>query len=307
MNSNGSQNQSRSTSEGVVFPWQRGWLALKAIWPQMVYISVGTIAIPQCILSWYFSMRAAEVGSKFEKTGSDSLNAMLGIMEHFSSQYFAWLLCVGCLGVLGYFSVVALSLDILNGQNIRLMRSLKTGLKTLFPSGLLGILVASGLLLSSFQLFLFLPGFQIFAQFFLLILSVLLLAWPVLLVQSPRKPVLTLMRALKLTYVEGSGVSKWSVFFTLLTYQMALLTLISLINLGEISLVELDQRFSIPRALWVQSLTFAPFGIPVLCSQVIGWILLSVCSSTFAVFSTSFIFDIKISALKRISRIEILV
>jgi hypothetical protein len=116
-----------------------------------------------------------------------------------------------------------------------------------------------------------------------------------------------MMSALKLRYAVDTGITKWSVFFTLLTYYMALLSLFSLISILELQLLNLDQRLHIPRELWMSSNSLFPFGFVSALVSILGWLLISLCLTVFAVFSTSYLFDLKQAALRKISKIEVLV
>ncbi len=307
MNPNESESSSPRQTEEIVFPWQRGWVALKSIWPQLVYISIGTIAIPQFLVSWAFSIRASQVGTQFSEAIAPGFNNTLKILEHFSSQYFAWILLAGVFGLVGYFASIALTFQSLYGYKPKLGFSLRTGIKTALPSGLIGfiLLVIAGLV--SLQLFLIIPSLQVFIQFLALIVSVLIIAWPIMLVESPRYPAKTLASALKLTYVRDTGTTKWSAFFTLLTYHMALLSLFSLTSLLELQVHNLDQRLHIPRSTWLASTPLFPFGYMPMLANLLSWLLISLCLGIFAVFTTTFIFDLKRAALRKISKIEVLV
>jgi hypothetical protein len=110
-----------------------------------------------------------------------------------------------------------------------------------------------------------------------------------------------------MAYVEQSGVSRWSAFFMLLTYEMSLMALLSLLRFGKEQLAALDLALHLPRQVWFVTSSWMPFGLTTWMIEGLFLTLLSLLVGTFAIFTSSFIFDLRQMSQRSGLKIELLV
>jgi hypothetical protein len=142
------------------------------------------------------------------------------------------------------------------------------------------------------------PGFGIISQLLLITLCVVGVAAPILLVMNPRVGK-AVGESLKMEYTKGSGMTRWSAYFVLLTYEMLLLGSLSLVGAGVNALNHLDNRMALPRSVWFVTSDSFPFGVVPMLTEGVSTVLSTILFALFAIMTTSFIAD-----LKRIGRLR---
>jgi hypothetical protein len=100
-------------------------------------------------------------------------------------------------------------------------------------------------------------------------------------------------------YAKGSGMTRWSAYFVLLTYEMLLLGSLSLLGAGVNALNHLDNRMGLPRSVWFVTNEAFPFGVVPMLTEGLSTVLSTLLFAFFAIMTTSFVAD-----LKRIGRIH---
>lgn len=93
-------------------------------------------------------------------------------------------------------------------------------------------------------------------------------------------------------YVRESGVSRWSAFFVLLTYQMGLIGVMTLLKHGQDQLLLLDIGVQVKRSLWFKVSSWWPFGMVTLVIEGLSSLLLGIILGAFALFTSCFIFEL---------------
>ena len=299
------RNEASTRPEGGPFPWQRGWTALKTVWPQLLYISIAAIAIPQFGIFTLFALRAWDFGRTSGE--ADTLMELLALLEGFAIAYFSFYLLGLILAAIAYLSLVAAVREVQEGRPAQTWTALRQGLRAFFPGGLFALVLILLLGLGLVQFLVIVPALGFLAQFFLIAFTVLLSALPVLLCLEPRAPARALSQALRMAYVEQSGVSRWSAFFMLLTYEMSLMALLSLLRFGKEQLAALDLALHLPRQVWFVTSSWMPFGLTTWMIEGLFLTLLSLLVGTFAIFTSSFIFDLRQMSQRSGLKIELLV
>ncbi|MBC7530301.1 MAG: hypothetical protein H7318_01920 [Oligoflexus sp.] len=274
-----------------IHPWKRAWQTLKAIWPQLVYISLVCMSIPQYLLFYFSSRRAFDLGQAFEIKQAISFENALGVLQDFAFHYISvgWLVCV--LFLLGCFTAVALCLQVARSEPRSLNAALKSGAQGLFPKGLAflfgGLLLSLLLLNISIQIF---PGSIV--RFLAMVSGVLLSALPTLMVLDRQKPMNAFKNALFLDYVSFTGMSKWSVFFLLLTFQLLAFNAVALLEWLNSYILEIDVHLHISRELLFQPSAAFPFGKWVWLTEGIFSLGLAFITMAFVVLNTSFVYEL---------------
>jgi len=274
------------------FPWQRGWSIFKAIWPQLIYISVAAIAIPQYLVYWITAQRAAHAVQDWSTNPPLGFFNLLQKVETFSLFSVSLIIAAGILAFWGYLSWVTAAFHHIDGQKVETLPVFKKSLRNL-PRSLLtffmfflvlvlfGFLTAAGI------------GFGIISQLILITLCVMASAAPVLLVMDSAGSGRILSASLRMEYTRGSGMSRWSAYFVLLTYEMLLLGSLSLVQAGVDALNHLDMKMSLPRAIWFVSNQNFPFGVVPMLTEALAISLSALLFSLFAIMTTSFVADLR--------------
>ncbi len=274
-----------------IYPWKKAWQTTKAIWPQLVYISLSCMSIPQYLLFVFSSQKAAERGADFAVKNALTLENGFGILRSFLADYLSVAWIAGSLFLIGGFSIIALIGQVSRHEEPSTPKALRTALRTLFPFGLAYILVLA--IASMFSLKIAVQIFPAQAiKFFGLIALILLSALPTLLVIEPRGLMRATRQALRMSYAEFTGVSKWSIFFLLMTYQILAMNLIALAEWGSLELSRLDFALGLPRESFFQVSERAPFGMSVYFTEILNVLGFTISISGFLVLSGSLVFEI---------------
>jgi hypothetical protein len=293
----GNRNEAPVEAARGPFPWQRGWSLFKAIWPQLVYISMAAIAIPQYLVYWMSSLRAARTVQEMQTLTKPDFFSLLATVEAFSLSSLAELAIAAILALWGYLAWVTAAFTHLDGQPVSTLAVLKQSLR-LLPKWIMTFLLFGILLFMLIFLTAAGSGFGIISQLLLITVCVVGVAAPVLLVMNPRVGQ-AVGGSLRMEYTRGSGMTRWSAYFVLLTYEMLLLGCLSLVGAGVNALNHLDSRLGLPRSAWFVTNEAFPFGIIPMLTEGLGTVLSALLFALFAIMTTSFIVD-----LKRIGRIR---
>lgn len=274
-----------------IYPWKKAWQTLKAIWPQLVYISLVCMSIPQYLLFGLSSKKAFELSQAFQIKQAISFENALIVLKDGLVHYvsFGWIVAV--LFFIGTFTAIALCLQHARNEPIAINVAFKTGMRGLFPKGLaflvVGALASLALLNIAIQIF---PGQMI--RFLAMIAGVLLSALPTLMVLERRHPFAAMKRVLFLDYVEFSGTTKWSAFFLLLTFQLLALNAFALVEWLTAYLLEIDVHLHLARELIYQPSPDFPFGkmlwaVEAIASIGFAWVMM-----VLIVLNTSFVYEL---------------
>ncbi len=293
----GNRNEAPVEAARGPFPWQRGWSLFKAIWPQLVYISMAAIAIPQYLVYWMSANRAAKAVQDINTLTAPDFFSLLSLVESFSLYSMLELIVAGILALWGYLAWVTAAFTHLDGYKVETWPVLQKSLR-LLPKWILTFLLFGILLFMLLFLTAAGPGFGIVSQLLLITLCVVGVAAPVLLVMQS-KVGHAVGGSLRMDYTKGSGMTRWSAYFVLLTYEMLLLGSLSLVGAGVNALNHLDSRMGLPRSLWFVTSENFPFGVIPMLTEGLSTVLGSILFALFAIMTTSFVVD-----LKRIGRIR---
>lgn len=274
-----------------LLPWQKGWQTLKAIWPQLIYISLLTVSIPQCLLAWIQARKAFEAGASFDFKPTFSLAESLIFLKDFVVAYIGWAILLFLIGFWGYLTAIALVLQRKRSLPLSIPSAAFDALKAL-PRGILILAIAFGSAFFLLQLALQIPGVGFFLQFLIILVAVVLAGLPVLLLVEPKSPLRTLRSALRMSYAVNSGYGRWSTFFVILSFEMLLMGGYSLLDFLVMKLNFLDVSLSLPRELWAQSTDFFPFGIVPALVDLLKFTLEGLLAMSFATFTASFILEL---------------
>lgn len=281
------------------FPWQRGWSIFKAIWPQLIYISMAAIAIPQYLAYWLNAQRAAKAVHDINTVPFNGFFPLLDRVELFSSFNALNFIITAFFAVWGYLALVTAAFAHIDGHKVEFVPTLLKSLRHFIPRGFLTFLLFLLPLFLIAVLVMVSPGLGIVLQLFLITLCVVAAAAPVLLVMDYRSARRIFGAALKMEYTKGSGMSRWSAYFVLLTYEMLLLGSLSLVQAGAHALNHLDTRMNLPRTVWFVTSDAFPFGVVPMLTEGLAIALSALLFAMFAIMTTSFVAD-----LKRIGRIR---
>lgn len=294
----GNRTEAPAESARSPFPWQRGWSLFKTIWPQLIYISMAAIAIPQYLVYWMSALRAANAVHTLHNTIPQDFLTMLTRVESFSIYSILELLIAGLLALWGYLAWVTAAFTQIEDDKVALAAVLKKSLRLLpkwfFTAVIFAILLFMLLFLTAAG-----PGFGIISQLLLITLCVLGAAAPVLLVMNPHRIRQVVGGSLRMEYTRGSGMTRWSAYFVLLTYEMLLLGSLSIVEAGVNALNHLDSRLNLPRSVWFVTSDAFPFGVVPMLTEGLSIVLSALLFGLFAVMTTSFVAD-----LKRIGRLR---
>jgi hypothetical protein len=295
----GTRNEAPQESARGPFPWQRGWSIFKTIWPQLIYISMTAIAIPQYFVYWTSARRAAKVAHDISSDMPISFFPLLERVESFSLTGLLELVVAALLALWGYMAWVTAAFTHIDGESVDTVSVMKKSLGLLMPKGLLTFFIYGLLLIGLVVLTAAGPGFGIISQLLLITLCVVAAGAPVLLVMDPRSILRVVSGSIRMEYTRGSGMSRWSAYFVLLTYEMLLLGSLSLVQTGINTLNHLDHTFNLPRNLLFVANDIFPFGIVPMLTEGLATVLSALLFALFAIMTTSFVAD-----LKRIGRIR---
>lgn len=287
-----------------ILPWQKGWQTLKAIWPQLVYISIVTVSIPQCLLAWTQARKAWSQGAYFDFNPLFSLADGLLLLKSFVLSYLPYAILAFLLGFWGYLSVIAIVLQRKRGTAPGILPACLEALKAL-PRGTLLLAMAFGASIFAMQLVMQIPGAVFLLQFLIIFAAVLMAGLPVLLIVEPKSPLRVLRSALRMSYVDNSGFSRWSAFFVLLSFEMLLIGGSTLVDWLVLKLNFLDVSSGLPRELWTKHSELFPFGIIPALTEVLKYFLEGLLAMSFAAFTASFVLELSYRS-RRGERIEVL-
>lgn len=282
-----------------LFPWQRAWSILKANWPQLIYISLAAIAIPQCLSSWIMQQGLVSLTLPWQSGSDTGFFSILRQMEAFFLTSGLNLLIIFFLFSLGYLSFIQVALHSQDSTRPHWLSILRVSLTLLLGKGLLLSLLFFLSILGLGLLGTMGPGLGFLAQILLMTLCVLAAAAPVLLVLERRSPFQLMLMTVKMSYTQATGMSKWSAYFILLSYEMLLLGFLTLTEAGFGAFQHLDQSLGFPKSLWFHTAEALPFGVIPFLLEILGLTLSSFLFAVFAVLTTSFIAD-----LTRIGRVK---
>jgi hypothetical protein len=293
----GNRNEAPVEAARGPFPWQRGWSLFKAIWPQLIYISMAAIAIPQYLVYWMSATRAARTVHEIQAQTSPDFFSLLERVEAFSLYSIVELIIAGILALWGYLAWVTAAFTHLDGYKVETLPILQKSLR-LLPKWILTFVLFGILLFMLVFLTAAGTGFGIISQLLLITLCVVGVAAPVLLVMS-RRVGYAVGGSLRMEYTKGSGMTRWSAYFVLLTYEMLLLGCLSLLGAGINALNHLDSRMGLPRSVWFATSEAFPFGVVPMLTEGLSTLISTLLFALFAIMTTSFVAD-----LKRIGRIH---
>jgi hypothetical protein len=274
-----------------LYPWKKAWQSLKAIWPQLIYISLVCMSIPQYLLFIFSAQKAFELSQPFRINQTISLENSMGVLREFILAFISVGWIVGLLFLLGVFAAIALCIQHARFETPSLPRALKEGFKTLFPKGLLFIialaLVTLLLLNVAAQL---IPGQAL--KLITLVATVLGSALPVLMLLHQKRSSEALRSALRMNYANFTGMSKWSVFFLLLTYQLIAWNFVALLEWISASLLTLDIPLRLSRELVFAPSPAWPFGKAIYFVEALVSIGLSFVVLLFVVLNATFVLEL---------------
>lgn len=274
-----------------VYPWKKAWQTSKVIWPQLVYISLVCMSIPQYLLFIFSTAKAHELGQPLKINQPISLENGIGVLRDFALHYASvgWMVVV--LFLVGAFTAIALSGQVARSEPISVLLALKSARRALFPKGLIFLVVfgLGGLLTLNIAVQVF-PG-QIL-KFLALILGVLISAVPTLMTIDRSRPFAAFTGALRMNYVTSTGMSKWSAFFLLLTYQLLALNFIALTEWISASLLQLDITLHVGREGFFASSQAWPFGKAIYIVEGFYTLAFSLITMAFLVLNSSFIYEL---------------
>ncbi|MCX6129971.1 MAG: hypothetical protein NTX25_13030 [Proteobacteria bacterium] len=295
----GIQNKTQPERSRGPFPWQRGWAVVKATWPQLIYISMTAIAIPQYSLYLLSAHRAAGLVNELKANPVHGFLPLLEIVEKFSFSSILQIIGGALFAIWGYLAWVTSAWYCIDGQKVKTPVILARTVRTLLPSGLLTLFLFGLSLICLLTLTAALPALAFITQLLLISLCVLITAAPVLLVIDRPSARRVLGASLRLDYTHGTGVTRWSAYFILLSYEMLLMGSLSLIQAGLDALNHLDLKLGIARSTWFHISPDFPFGVLPMVMEGLAICLSAFVFAIFAVMSTCYIAD-----LKRIGRIR---
>jgi hypothetical protein len=258
---------------------------------------MAAIAIPQYLVYWTSALRAAKTVQEMNAQTPQDFFSLLARVESFSLYSMIELGVAGLLALWGYLAWVTAAFTHLDGEKVETVPVLKKSLR-LLPRWILTFLAFGILLFTLLFLTAAGPGFGIISQLLLITLCVVGVAAPVLLVMHPRVG-RAVGGSLRMEYTKGSGMTRWSAYFVLLTYEMLLLGSLSLVGAGVNALNHLDSRMGLPRSAWFITNDAFPFGIIPMLTEGLSTLLSTILFALFAIMTTSFVVD-----LKRIGRIR---
>lgn len=274
-----------------VYPWKKAWQTAKAIWPQLVYISLLCMSIPQYLLFIISTQKAFEYGQAFELKNQISLENSLEVLRGFAGSVISVGWIVAVLFLVGAFTVIALVGQVSRSEVVSTKDALGVALRSLFPRGIV------------FMLFLFLGSLLMvnilvqllpvqLLKFLALFVSVLLTALPALMVVGRQRPLEAFRQSLRMSYADGTGISKWSVFFLLLTFQLLAVNFVALVEWLGISLSQLDLPMAVSREVFFQTSESSPFGKMIYVSEALFSIGIPIVITAFLVLNASFVAEI---------------
>lgn len=291
MNEDGRLSSPSSAPEAGILPWQQGWKALRSTWTQLVYISTVSIAIPQSVLYWIQSQSASEVGASFQFSENVPMLVMMDRLKSYLFSYgFTQILCF-FVATIGYLSLVELVAQYHQQGRSNLRGALSQGFRSFVPRGLFALffVLPVALILTSLAL---MPHAGLLIQYVIISFFVLLAALPVLIAKGGLTSLEAFKQTIRLSYAEGSGYSRWSVFFVLLAYDMGLFAALYILDFCHERLNQLDQIFGFPRDAWFWASKHFPFGIIPFALETLMWLLSSLVLGAFAIFTSSFILEL---------------
>ena len=276
----------------LIFPWRKAWQNLKAIWPQLIYISLLSMSIPQYLLFFASSQKAYLVGQEFGLEQAPGFESTLLILHGFLIDYFGKAFLYACAAGFGLLVVAALVNRSNRQEPAFLMAAVREAWQALFLRGFLTIFATViGLVACASFLLLLLPPSLV--RFALTVLGVLLSALPALLILEPKKPLDAIKSALSMSYVQGSKLGRWSTFFILMTYQLVGLNLIALVEWSFERLMNIDQWTQQSRDLFFASSAAFPFGKLIHVAEVIAALQSAVIYSGLVLLTSSFVFELR--------------
>ena len=274
-----------------VYPWKKAWQTSKVIWPQLVYISLVCMSIPQYLLFIFSTRKAHELSAPFQINQPISLENGIGVLRDFAVHYVSVGWVVAVLFLIGVFTAIALCGQVARSESTSVRIALKSAGRALFPKGLV-FLVLFGLgsllfLNIAVQLF---PGQML--KFIALIVAVLLSALPTLMVIDRSRPFGALKDALRISYSAFTGMSKWSVFFLLLTYQLLALNFVALIEWIGATLLHIDIPLHVGRESFFAITDAWPFGKGIYFVEAFYTLAFSWITMAFVVLNSSFVYEL---------------
>lgn len=274
-----------------VYPWKKAWQTLKVIWPQLVYISLVCMSIPQYLLFIFSTRKAFDLSQAFKINQAISLENGIRVLSEFAAHFISigWLVAV--LFLQGVFTAIALCGQVSRNETVSLPLALKTGARALFPKGLIFLFFVAILALLFLNI-----SVQVFSpqiiKFLALIFGVLMSALPALMVIDRTRPIQSFRAAMGMKYASFTGMSKWSVFFLLLTYQLIAMNLVAIIEWANTSLLELDGILHVSRQVFFAASEAWPFGKAIYFVEGFSAIMLGFTTMLIVVLNASFIFEL---------------
>ncbi|MBC7660191.1 MAG: hypothetical protein H7249_10830 [Chitinophagaceae bacterium] len=215
----------------------------------------------------------------------------MNVLREFGFQYLGVGAVVTLLFLLGAFTIVAICLQESRLEPIQIGPAFKSAVRTLFPHGLLFLFVAllGSLLLLNVAVQI-VPGS--FIRFLGMVMCVLISAMPVLMTLDTRHPWKAFKMALGLDYVGFTGMSKWSVFFLLLTYELLALNVVALFEWLGSYLEEIDSTLNIGRSAVFSVSPQFPFGKLIWLTEAIYSVGFALTTVAFLVLNVTFMYEL---------------
>ncbi len=274
-----------------VYPWKKAWQTAKAIWPQLVYISLASMSIPQYLLFVFSTEKASQRSEAFAVHNAVTLEHSFEILRAFVADYLgdAWL--AASLFLLGSFTIIALVGQSSRSEEISTPKAFRTAIRTLLPLGIFYLIFLGLLSLFGLNIAVQILPAQ-FIKFFGLIGLILLSALPTLMTIEPKGFVRSTRQALRMSYAQFTGISKWSIFFLLMTYQLLAINLVAISEWASRELSTLDQRLGLGREVFFRVSDSAPFGQSLYFAELMNVGAFTLSAVGFIILSSSLIFEI---------------
>lgn len=236
--------------------WAKGLATVRATKRQTLLILVLGLILPQLLLSILIDCQSGAVvdgirGVFTTRAASPgSLMGLIGPATGFLTELAVIIPLIFLSILASYFALVHIAVEHHRGSATPAAgRAWFLGLRSALPGGLvltfaLVCLVVMGQILIA-------PA---------IIMAVLTLVVPIIHVAERKGAFASLWRALSLKYVSRAEYTGWTVLFNLLTIGAILYTFLIATGFAPESLLFLDERLSLPRAIWTYTFSGLPFG-----------------------------------------------
>jgi len=229
--------------------WADGFKKLGGVGRKALMIAIFGLFLPQVLLALYLDARSINVASQIiqitesleNSAGPQSFALLVATIAGFAVPLIGSNILILLIIMASYFALSALAVTTYRGLPApSTMDSLSTGIKAIFPRGLM--LLVWMIVVLMFGQFLVFP---------LVIVGSLSLVVPILMMAEKKSASRALLDAVMLRYVKRTTYGPWNVFFSLMTLAAIVYGLLLLISVGGDGLLRLDEHFALSRDFWV--------------------------------------------------------